>query len=173
MLAGLAPEKFSYKLSIIQNFNNVRHLFRTLYLNICIFNFNILRHNVMGDVIEWILVVGGFFAVFGLLIFLVTGGLAKLFNSSIYYRGGKMADPNSLEDAYRTIKDKSIDIAQTIKDKSVDLGGMIREKKNLYIILENEKTTKIEKIEKLVELKDNGHINNEEFIFLKSEILKL
>lgn len=111
--------------------------------------------------------------VFGLLAFLVIAAMSKLLNTSAYYRGGKMADPDSLENAFKAIKGKSVDIAQAIKDKSVDLGDMIKQKrKNLDTLLENKKSTKIEKIEKLVELKNDGHINDEEFNYLKSEIMK-
>lgn len=42
--------------------------------------------------------------VFGFLSFLVIGAMSKLTNSSAYYRGSKMADSGSLEDAYDAIK---------------------------------------------------------------------
>lgn len=124
----------------------------------------------MGDVITWILVVGAIMGVPILLGLLIRGGMEEIFKSSLFNGGKKNEDSNETFESVKMIGD---DFAKAIKDKSQDLGDMIRQKrKNLDPLLKNKVTTKIEKIEKLVLLKNDGHLNDEEFDYLKSEIMK-
>ncbi len=95
---------------------------------------------------------------------LILGGLSKLTGDKISYRGSIVATPTSLKEQSELIKDGGKKIKEFAVKKSNELIKQIES-------IRTSKTDKGERIEKLADLKEKNLISEEEFIYLKREII--
>lgn len=112
--------------------------------------------------------IGNFFGIILFLALLVIiyalffGGMSKLFNSNIVYRGKVVARPDDLNIIARAIKVKTLDLITILKKKGIEISDL----------LTTNNKSKITKLERIGRLKEQGHLTEEEYEHLKSEILK-
>lgn len=114
--------------------------------------------DAIGNFLGIILTLGAIFIIYVLFL----GGISKLFNSNLAYRGKVVARPDDLNNIGRAIKGKTLDLITILKKKGIEIGDL----------LTTNNESKITKLERIGRLKEQGHLTEEEYEHLKSEILK-
>ena len=134
-----------------------------------------------SSTIEWILFIPAAILTVYLVLKLygyIIAGLTKLNGKQLYVNGQKWADPNSLDYMIESDKkkiQKIKNIAIKTKERLSNIRGtsFFNNKGNDIDFIYNDRTTdKLIKIQKLVELKNIGALTEEEFTYLKQEIIK-
>ncbi|MEN9549445.1 MAG: hypothetical protein RIR12_2036 [Bacteroidota bacterium] len=102
--------------------------------------------------------------------------LAKVSNRHIILNGQDGPDPNTLDEMWQHDKErlkKLKNIASNVGQKLKNIRGTNNVSKNndINFIIQDKASDKIMKIQKLIELKNIGALTDNEFQFLKKEIL--
>lgn len=93
----------------------------------------------------------------------IFGGIAKVSNRQIVRHGRKVADPDTIEMLNEDVKHKALAIKQGVSQMTNFVKKQVTEQKGKDL------STKLAEVE---QLKENGSISEQEYLDIRSEILK-